>query len=89
MKKFRIVTQLSVVLERSWVIEAESEDAALDAFEEDQESATFEGEKVINIIGDETVQGVELVPEIENPVTLRFQPQAWVNDYAVSAGDCR
>ena len=57
---YKIETSPTVVLRRYWHIEAASEDEARDAFEADQDNATFRSEETTDMIGDEDV--IEVTP---------------------------
>lgn len=84
MKKYLVETSLTVTLRRMFEVEAESAEAAQDLFDEGQVIADPISEETVKVMGDEFVVSVTEAPDPGPSVTLRFRPQAWVNDNAIS-----
>lgn len=84
MTKFLVETRLSVKLRRIFEVEAADADTAREIIED----GLFEDDPIsevsFSVPGDEVVVSVEEKPDDGAQVLLRFIPQAWIRDYAVS-----
>lgn len=85
MKTYLIETSLTVTLRRVFEVEAETAEDAEELFANGEHEDGPISEETVKVVGDEYIVSTEEKeePDLGETVTLRFRPQAWVNDYAV------